>query len=139
MVSEDEMKIEDIQVMRIDPYLFQTKLRETFLSMVHIILHEYLQAYSDFLMSNAADIMNAVNDKPRSMEIVLSTATVVKIVQVEVSCNLIVMFQVPQSALLSSEQDCATEDVNSVVENIHSVIDWAVALLKKVQYLQKMT
>lgn len=40
MVSEDEMKIEDIQVMRIDPYLFQTKLRETFLSMVHIILHE---------------------------------------------------------------------------------------------------
>lgn len=83
--------------------------------------------------------VNAVNDKPRSMEIVLSTATVVKIVQVEVSCNLIVMFQVPQSALLSSEQDCATEDVNSVVENIHSVIDWAVALLKKVQYLQKMT
>ncbi|KAG2385513.1 hypothetical protein C9374_003328 [Naegleria lovaniensis] len=168
MVSEEEMKTEDIQIMRIDPYLFQTKLRETFLSMVHIILHELrneigivsadliskdkdvlcsttqsldLQAYSDFLMSNAADIMNAVNDKPRSMEIVLSTATVVKIVQVEVSCNLIVMFQVPQSAiLLSSEQDCATEeDVNSVVENIHSVIDWAVALLKKVQYLQKMT
>ena len=83
--------------------------------------------------------MNAVNDKPRSMEIVLSTATVVKIVQVEMNCNLIVLYQMPQS-MLSPTQDIVTEeDMESVVDNIHSVIDWAVKLLRKVQYLQKMT
>ena len=73
------------------------------------------------------------------MEIVLSTATVVKIVQVEMNCNLIVLYQLPQSFLTPSRDLVIEEDMESVVDNIHSVIDWAVKLLRKVQYLQKMT
>lgn len=48
MVSEEEIKSEEPFQLRVDPYVFQVKLRETFLSIVHSILNECKLSTTEF-------------------------------------------------------------------------------------------
>ncbi|KAL9646845.1 hypothetical protein ABK040_013705 [Willaertia magna] len=163
----EEEKTEEFNY-RIDPEVFQSKLRDTFLSIINPILYEVrreigiisaeliskdqdvlrstsqsldLRAFSDFLMSNSTDILNAVNDNPKSLEISFANGRIVNIVQVENNCNLVVVYSSPycnkHTLLLDMSDEILSPDI--YVENIRSVITWAVSLLRKVQELQKMT
>ena len=75
------------------------------------------------------------------MEITLSSATVVKIVQVEMSCNLVVIFHIDHANTLKQSFHNLLDEEESeyALENIHSAIDWALQLLKRVHYLSRMT